>query len=73
MEFNEFSSTELIECIKDYDVSIENEDIVIDSVVYWVQHDLYTRKSSFQKAFEHVPCHFVGTTTCGTRMTPVTH
>ena len=53
-EFKELSCAELIECINDDDVNVENEDIVIEAVLDWVRHDIDNRKSSFEKILEHV-------------------
>ena len=53
-EFKELSCTELIEFIKDDDVNVEYEDIVIEAVLDWVRHDLDNRKSSFEAILERV-------------------
>ena len=53
-ELKELSCAELIECIKDDDVNVENEDIDIEAVLAWVRHDIDNRKSSFEKILEHV-------------------
>ncbi|KAI0237211.1 Kelch-like protein 38, partial [Lamellibrachia satsuma] len=53
-ELKELSCAELIECIKDDDVNVENEDIVIEAVLDWLRHDMDNRKSSFEKILEHV-------------------
>ena len=53
-EFKELSCKELIEFIKDDDVSVQDEDFVFDAVLDWVRHDLDNRKSFFQTIIEHV-------------------
>ena len=51
---SELSCTDLIECIKDDDVNVENEDIVVEAVLDWMRHDIDNRKSSFEKILQHV-------------------
>ena len=47
-KFKTFSCEDLIEHIKDDDVTVESEDIVFDAVLGWVQHDIDKRKSSLE-------------------------
>ena len=53
-EFKELSCSQLIHCIKDDDVVVEKEDVVFESVLDWVRHDLDNRKSSLEAILEHV-------------------
>ena len=53
-EFKELSCSELIELIKDDGVNVEDEDVVFESVLRWVQHDLDARKAAFEVILEHV-------------------
>ena len=53
-EFKELSCSQLIHYIKDDDVVVENEDVVFESVLDWVRHDLDNRKSSLEAILEHV-------------------
>ena len=52
--FKELSCGELIQLIKDDDVTVASEDVVFDAVLTWVRHDLGNRKSSFEAILEHV-------------------
>ena len=53
-EFKELSCTELIELIKDDDVNVEDEDVVFESVLGWVRHNLGKRKESLDVIMGHV-------------------
>ena len=53
-EFKELSCSQLIHYIKDDDVVVENEDVVFESVLDWIRHDLDNRKSSLEAILEHV-------------------
>ena len=52
-QFKEMSCNELVEIIKDDDIPVEDEDLVVESVVEWVRHDLEGRKASFETILEH--------------------
>ena len=47
-QFKELSSSELIDLIKDDDVNVDDEDIVVQCVLDWVHHDAVQRKSSLR-------------------------
>ena len=53
-EFKELSCSELIELIKDDGVNVEDENVVFESVLRWVQHDIDARKAVFEVIMEHV-------------------
>ena len=53
-EFKELSCTELIEWIRQDDVNVVDEDVVIEAVFGWVQHDMTNRKSSLASVMKHV-------------------
>ena len=53
-DFKKLSCTELIEIIKDDNVSVASEDVVFDAVLGWIQHDLDNRKSFMETTIEHV-------------------
>ncbi|KAI0227289.1 Kelch-like protein 38 [Lamellibrachia satsuma] len=53
-EFKEFSCCDLIEFIKEDELIAENEDVVCESVLDWVRHDLANRKASLETILEHV-------------------
>ena len=52
-QFKEMSCSELVEMIKDDDIPVEDEDLVVESVVEWVRRDLDGRKASFETILEH--------------------
>ena len=52
-QFKEMSCSELVEMIKDDDIPVEDEDLIVESVVEWVRHDLDGRKASFETILEH--------------------
>ena len=53
-EFKELSCTEVIEWIRDDDVNVEDEDVVMEAVLGWIKHDVDNRKSSLASVMEHV-------------------
>ena len=53
-EFKQLSCSELINCIKDDDMIVDDEDVVVECVLDWVHHDLLNRKSSFEPILRHV-------------------
>ena len=53
-ELKELSCGDLVEVIKDDDISVDDEDIVFESVLDWIQYDLENRESSFETIIEHV-------------------
>ena len=52
--FKELSCGELMQLIKDDDVTVASEDVVFDAVLTWIRQDLGNRKSSFEAILEHV-------------------
>ena len=52
-QFKEMSCSELVEIIKEDDIHVEDEDLVVESVMEWVRHDLDGRKASFETILEH--------------------
>ena len=67
-EFKELSCTELIEWIRHDQrcINVEDEDVVIEAVFVWVQHDLTNRKSSLASVMEQVRLPFFHAPTCDT-------
>ena len=53
-EFKQLSCSELINCIKDDDMIVDDEDVVVECVLDWVHHDLLNRKSFFETTLGHV-------------------
>ena len=53
-QFKDLSCSELVEYIKDDDIHVEDEDLVVESVMEWVRHDLNERRSSFETILEHI-------------------
>ena len=53
-ELKELSCDDLVELIKDDDVRVEDEDIVFETVLEWIRHDLENRESSIETILEHV-------------------
>ena len=53
-EFKQLSCSQLVDCIKDDDMIVDDEDVVVECVLDWVHHDLLNRKSSFEAILGHV-------------------
>ena len=53
-QMKELSCRELIDYIKDDDIIVDDEDVVVDCVLEWVRHDVDVRKSSFETVLEYV-------------------
>ena len=52
--FKQLSCNELVELVKDDDLQVTNEDVVFESVLGWVRHDVDNRKSSLETVMEYV-------------------
>ncbi|KAK2182792.1 hypothetical protein NP493_336g03025 [Ridgeia piscesae] len=53
-QLKELSCRELIDYIKDDEIGVDDEDVVVDCVLDWVRHDVDGRKSSFETILEYV-------------------
>ena len=53
-EFKHLSCDELIHLIKQNDVDVDSEDIVCESVLGWVRHDLENRRSALDTIIQYV-------------------
>ena len=53
-EFKEQSCRELIDYLSDDGINVEDENIVFESVLVWIKHDLDNRQTSLRKILEHV-------------------
>ena len=51
-QFKELSCSELIDLINDDDVNVDDEDVVVQCVLDWVNHDAVKRKSSLEAVLE---------------------
>ena len=52
--FKQLSCNELVELVKDDELNVTNEDVVFESVLGWVRHDVDNRKSSLETVMEYV-------------------
>ncbi|KAK2166360.1 hypothetical protein NP493_1328g00032 [Ridgeia piscesae] len=52
--FKQLSCNELVELIKDDQLEVTSEDVVFESVLGWVRHDVDNRKSSLETIMEYV-------------------
>ena len=53
-EFKELSCQELFDYLSDAGINVEDENIVFESVLVWIRHDLDNRQTSLRKILEHV-------------------
>ena len=53
-EFKELSCQELVDYLSDAGINVEDENIVFESVLVWIRHDLDNRRTSLRKILEHV-------------------
>ena len=51
-QFKELSCSELIDVIKEDDIRVDDEDVVVECVLDWVSHDVKNRTSSFETVLE---------------------
>ena len=72
-QFNELSCSELVELIKDDDVSVDDEHFVVESMLKWVQHDVDNRKFALKLSCNTSVCLIVPASTCDTWRTRVAY
>ena len=53
-QFKEMSCSELVDVIKDDDIRVDDEDVVVECVLDWVGRDVNNRTSSFETVLERV-------------------
>ena len=53
-QFKELSCSELVDVIKDDDIRVDDEDVVVECVLDWVGRDVNNRTSSFETVMERV-------------------
>ena len=53
-QFKDMSCSELVDVIKDDDIRVDDEDVVVECVLDWVGHDVNNRTSSFETVMERV-------------------
>ena len=53
-QFKEMSCSELVDVIKDDDIRVDDEDVVVEGVLDWVGHDVNNRTSSFEAVMERI-------------------
>ncbi|KAK2190600.1 hypothetical protein NP493_74g00014 [Ridgeia piscesae] len=53
-QLKELSCGDFVEFIKDDNVNVDDEDIVFESVLDWIQYDIENRESSLETILEHV-------------------
>ena len=52
--FKQLSCNELVELVKDDELNVNDEDVVFESVLGWVRHDVSNRKSALETVMEYV-------------------